>query len=321
MTAACRAKIPGMAAAKNLYGHLQALGYDVGKRDIVTVSPKALKLITSPSHPLYDERINEPVPASLVDDMRSHGSNHTPILVRKDGDDLLVVAGTKRTRAGLKLLEERSDFRVQVVVVRGSDKELYLLKMSENHNREAESPMTSALKANRVLAMGATYMEIARALGRKAKSEGAAKAIVDEVLEILNLPTEAQQAVETKLAPRTAVAALSSVGSEAAVRAVDEMKKVSEARVAQGFSAKLTHSEAKTAVTAAKAGKTVDVAALPERRSMRRRGDIEKLIAKLGEEPIDGAATAAALLAWAIGDEKPMKRVAGLSALVRAALS
>lgn len=307
--------------AKNLYSHLQEQGFDVGKRDVVFVSPKALKLITDPQHPLYDERIKEPFTQALLEDMRAHGSNHTPILVRKDGDDLLVVAGTKRTRAGLALLKEHPDFRVQISVVRGTDLELYLLKMSENHTREAESPMMSALKANRVLAMGATYMQIARALGRPRKTEAAAKAAVDEVLEILNLPPEAQQAVETRLAPKTAVAALSAAGSETAKAAVGQMKKVSDARAAQGFSPKLTHAEATTAVKAAKAGKEVDVADLPERRTSRRRGDVEKLIAKLGEGgPIDGAATAAAVLAWSIGDEKPMKRVAGLSALIKAAL-
>lgn len=195
-------------------GSLAASGIDVTKADQLKVYPEALTLITDPSHPLFDERIHDPLDNDLVESIRELGVKN-PISVRKNGIDakgkivLEVVAGIQRTRAALAVneaLKKDDRIKVRIELLHGDDAAMYEWKAAENAQRRAESIFTRAKKCEKLLNVyGRSKSRIAQLL----RLGGPAQ--VDTHLEFLSLSPEAQEAFSLKQFPLASMAVIAAI--------------------------------------------------------------------------------------------------------------
>jgi len=114
-------------------------------------------------HPLWDQRIKLPVSEQLMASIGLIGVSD-PILVRKDGDDPIVVDGRQRVRAARRVNERRAQagqepILIPVIAQRMSE----LLAMATGESRNAirqDDPVTvKAAKCQRYIALGGTPEE------------------------------------------------------------------------------------------------------------------------------------------------------------------
>jgi ParB family chromosome partitioning protein len=166
-----------------------------GRVDAFKFLPEALSLVTDKAHYLYQERVNRPVNVGLVHAMLVFGFNST-LLVTREGDRALVVAGRGRVKAcavANKLIEEniglgkldveerarRLALPVEVVrempteklhcrafVVRGDEARLVMQAVAENELRDdCDDQLTQAGEMARLVGFGMTHEKIGVAFG------------------------------------------------------------------------------------------------------------------------------------------------------------
>jgi ParB family chromosome partitioning protein len=157
---------------------------------------KLLLVQEKEGHPLYDEdRAKLEVNESLVLDLMFHGILE-PIIVRKDPESgaMEVVAGTQRVKACIeanKRLKKQGKelLRVPATVRRGDAAALMGLQISENAQREDESPLGKAKKIERYLALGRSPEEAAARFRMSAAS-------VKNMVNLLSAPRQVRTAVQ-----------------------------------------------------------------------------------------------------------------------------
>lgn len=266
--------------SKTLADSFKEAGFDAGRGGGYTlVDPEALVVVTDPAHFLFDVRVHDELDEDFIKELMDVGV-HTPIRVFPNGlvngkPNVLVVAGRRRTlhlREANKRLAKlgRPAFRIPAISTDGDDKSLLLISLSENAHRKDETIEGRAAKVMKALAIGCTEAEVARALG-------ASFTTVKQLRQFSNLTPSAQASVKAKEIPLGAVSALADVPREKQAEVIAAVKKTGATK---------TH-EIKPAVKAVMSGATV---ALPERKKMMSRKEIDSIIEHISEASPDAEA-------------------------------
>lgn len=101
-------------------------------------------------HPLFDERVNEKLEREWIDNLKLMGVRE-PVIVRKEGEDAVVVAGRRRT-LGLRLANEelvkegKTPWELPIVGEKDTDDlEALEIMILENFGRKEPNPMQKSL--------------------------------------------------------------------------------------------------------------------------------------------------------------------------------
>jgi ParB/RepB/Spo0J family partition protein len=138
-----------------------------------TIDPALLVLQDDKSSHLYNKRLEtmqqSPKWASFCASVEKFGVVQ-PVLVRRDGDQLQLIAGHRRTVAARLVNESRKaagkpPIKVPYVLQKANDVRAGLVASLENEQREANTPLQTAHNAQALLQMGASDEEAALALG------------------------------------------------------------------------------------------------------------------------------------------------------------
>lgn len=126
-----------------------------------------------PEHPLYDSRNALPLEEDRIANFAFYGVLK-PVLVKKDGDRLLVIDGRQRVRyarAANKELKKRGEelLRVPVIVKKGDDAHLFGVSRAANLHA-VDDLITTARNAQRFLDMGRDISEVATTFGVSAST-------------------------------------------------------------------------------------------------------------------------------------------------------
>jgi ParB family chromosome partitioning protein len=269
------------------------------------MDPEALTIVgldtkDGPEHPLYDERVKKPLLEGLVLNIMKYGVLEH-VLVRKNGDQIEVLAGRRRVRhareANKRLLAEGAvPVLVPCTVKRPKDAEALGILISENENREGDSPVVRAHKAQRLVDYGQSETEIAVTFGLTTQG-------VKNLLQVLELSPKVQKAIEAGSISYTAATELRDLTHNDQDVKLDEL-------IASGAT---TVAEAKRQRTARKKGNGGDAGARGARpgvSTLRKVAENEEFVNELSPD-------AKALLAWMLGDEGAARRVKGLTALLK----
>lgn len=256
---------------------------NASRTDLFRLDPERLVLITDPSHPLYDSRVDLPVDESLVLNVMYHGVIE-PVIICKDGTDLLVVAGRQRVKAAREankrfLAEGKLAMLVPCLPRKGDDASLFGVMVSENEHRREDTPLSKAEKLQRFLAMGRTEAEAVNIFRVTRQTIANWKALLD-------LAPEVKQAVENGV-----IGATTAAQEFAGLSRQDQRTKLlalsSDTSPASGKRPAISGTKVKAAVPGA----------IPALR-MRSRKEIEN---KLDDLPVIW--TAAQALHWVLGEE------------------
>jgi ParB family chromosome partitioning protein len=204
------------------------------RSDAFTLDPENLTLVADPDHPLYDPRVHDEPDEALVRNIMAYGVIE-PIIIRKNGDRVEVVAGRGRVKCALEAnrrltAEGKQPIRVPAILKRGQDAEMYGVLISENECRREDNPLHKAEKAQRLINMGKSVEEVAIAFGVKRQSVEAWLALGDVAPPVLD-------AVEKGEISATAASKLSGMDRESQVQTFEALKseggKVTVERVKQ----------------------------------------------------------------------------------------
>jgi ParB family chromosome partitioning protein len=192
------------------------------RRDVFLLDPSEVKIIgidtdhkSKADHYLWDPRIKLPIDEGLVNNIRTYGVIK-PILVVKDGDDILVADGRQRAlhcrvAAQRAIAAGEEPPKLPVMFKRGEESYIFGISRAANLHRP-ESIIDRANNAQRMLDMGADEAEVAITFGIKVST------LKTAWLPLLSLAPKVRNAVEKgEVAPAAAVtlASLSKADQEA----------------------------------------------------------------------------------------------------------
>ena len=282
------------------------------RTNVFLVDPKTVTIVRDPKHPLYDERIHLPIEEGLVLNIMEFGVKD-PVRVSKDGAEVLVVDGRRRTahlieankrlkKAGLE------EHKLPVMVDRGDMSRLVGIMISLNENRKNDIILAKADKVVRYLDMGRTEQDAAVCFGVEVST-------IKNWVALASLDVEVKKAVSTgKLSPTAAwqLATLSRDEQRAALQGLIEAAADGKAPTVEE-----TTEEVRTRRKAKANGGTEPAA---ERVVRPGKSLIKKVVvlAKGDAENPLGEASALDVLRWVIGD-LPAERIKGLKALIKTA--
>lgn len=167
------------------------------KTDLLLFDPtKLLRVQEQEGHALYDEdRAKLEVNESLVLDLMYNGILE-PIIVRKDPESgvMEVIAGNQRVKACIeanrRLKKQGKELlRMPATVRRGDAAVMMGLQISENAQREDETPLGKGKKIERYLALGRSAEEAAARFRMSVAS-------VKNLIGLLNAPRQVRTAVQ-----------------------------------------------------------------------------------------------------------------------------
>lgn len=197
-------------------------GYDPGSLDATELLHVAVDLIDA--NPFQPRRAFDPDEIStLADSLRQHGMLQ-PILVRPAGDRYQVIAGERRLKAAIEA--HLADVPARVMEL--DDQRVHELAIVENLQRKDLNAIEKAHAFRRYLdSYGGTQDELANRLGVD-------RSTLSNLLRLLDLPADLQQAVVSEqISPGHAKALLSiedpAAQSEACRRVIDERLTVRQA--------------------------------------------------------------------------------------------
>lgn len=184
------------------------------------VEPENLKIVTEPSHFLYDERVKLPLDENLVLNIMAHGVKQA-VLAKKDGDSVLVVDGRQRVRAAIEAnkrlkKEGKEPVRVKVLMEKGDEADLFGTLILANELRHDDTPMIKAKKAARLISMGRSEEEAAI-------TYGVSTATIKNWLKLLDASAKVRKAVDDGKITATAAVKLSALSAEEQDEALDEI--------------------------------------------------------------------------------------------------
>lgn len=252
-----------------------------------------------PEHALYDKRINLPVSEALVLNIMAIGVIE-PVIVFKDGDRVLVVAGRQRVRAAREANKRLTAQGAEPIVVpamakRGSDGTMLGVMISENELRVEDLLESKLPKLEKYLATGATEEDAAIRFGVTGQT-------IRNWLALLEAAPAVKKAVQGGLLSATAGAKIASLPRADQSAAVEEATKDGKASVAKAE--RITKTKKKNAANGAD-DKTITP---PSKRLLR------KLVTGGEFQQLD--VDAFQVLKWVLGDVETA-RVKGLTALMR----
>jgi ParB family chromosome partitioning protein len=134
---------------------------DAKRSDMFMIEPERLTLVYDKAHPLYDPRVENPPDESMIANIGVYGVQE-PVLVRKNGDAIEVVAGRGRTKAALEAnkrlkAEGKTPLLIPAIVKRGSDEDLFGILISENEIRREDSMIGKAKRPASYLIWATRY--------------------------------------------------------------------------------------------------------------------------------------------------------------------
>jgi ParB family transcriptional regulator, chromosome partitioning protein len=184
------------------------------------LEPERLKLVTDQAHPLFDARVLWEPEESLIRNIMAHGVK-VALLVRKDGDDILVVDGRQRTKAALEanrrlVKEGKEPVKVKVMLERGDDADLFGTMVLTNALRRGNTPMMTARDVFRYVGMGRTVPEAAVTFGLTQQQ-------VNGYLALLEMSPKAQKRVEAGTLSVNAAVALAKLSRADQEKALEEL--------------------------------------------------------------------------------------------------
>lgn len=257
-----------------------------GKTNVLMFDPEDLVLVEEPGHPLYDDRVKLPVSESLVRNIMYHGVLET-IVVRKNPETgkTEVVAGRQRVKAvreaNRRLREQGAEpIMIPATVRRGDDGSLAGVMVSENEQREDDTPLGRAKKMSNLLALGKTEEDLCILFG-------CTKTTVKNSLALLECCAAVKSAVEAGKITVTSAYELSKLEPEEQRTTVEKM--IAESEGEKGHKRSRKQREA--------AGKKVRPTAK----------QIENYRAEIKDNCSDPAfrTVALAMLGWALGGPQP----------------
>lgn len=283
--------------------------YGAKREDLLLFEPENLTVVTDPKHPLYDERVNEPIDEALVRNIMRYGVKQS-ISVRLNGalDDgrpcVEVVAGRRRVlhaiEANRRLVAEgKIPLRVPARPERGSDADIFGVMISENEQRKGDSIVARAEKLNRYLQMGRTKEEAEVTFGMSPST-------IENYLKILECAAPVKAAMADGRIPTTAARQFAAMPRDQQATALKDM-----------IAAGATHGvKAKAAIKAATNGESVERAAKAANigRRMRSRAFLLAFRKSLEKANTDTARAAADVVAFILGDSNALEDWPTLSA-------
>jgi len=197
---------------------------DAPRKNLFMVEVERLTLVYDKEHPLYDPRVENPPPESMIANIAMNGVLE-PIIVRKNGDLVEVVAGRGRTKSTLEAnrrlaAEGKPPILVPCIFRNGDDADLYGVMVSENEIRKEDAMVIKGVKARKLLNMGYTVQQIAVTFG-------VSRQAVENWLAADELPQEIKDAVESGEITATAAVELAKGGQtkEEQLQQFEELKK------------------------------------------------------------------------------------------------
>lgn len=192
-------------------------------------------------HPLYDERATLEVPRWLIDSIKAFGVVED-VVIRRDGSDSLVVDGRQRTKAARlankELKKEGKDIvRVPVTIRKDDDKGVEAIAALTNEQRQADTPLVRAQKAQRMLERGHAEAAVAMYFG-------ITKEYLRQLIKLLDLDGSVQKAVENGEVSASAASKLASLKREEQKAKLAELR---EKKAANGGNGKVTAKDTKKA--------------------------------------------------------------------------
>jgi ParB family chromosome partitioning protein len=192
------------------------------RRDMFLVSPEKLTLVADKNNPLYDPRVEDAPGESMIANIAMHGVLE-PIIVRKNGQNIEVVAGRGRTKAAMEVnrrltAEGKSPLLVPVLVKGGTDADLFGVMISENEIRRGDALLVKGAKARKLLHLGYTVQQIAVTFG-------VSRQAVDQWLAAEELPEPNKQAVEAGEIKASAALQMARHAREEQVQRFEDIKK------------------------------------------------------------------------------------------------
>lgn len=192
---------------------------------IFMLPPERLTLVTDKNHPLYDPRVEDPPSESMIANIALYGVLE-PVLVRKNGGAIEVVAGRGRTKSALEAnrrltAEGKPPILVPVIIKGGSDADLFGVMISENELRREDSMLVKGEKARKLLNMGYSVQQIGVTFG-------VSRQAVDSWLAVQELPEQIKNAVADGEISATAAVQLAGLSREEQVKRFEEIKNQGE---------------------------------------------------------------------------------------------
>jgi len=189
------------------------------RADLFSMDPEQIVIPTE--GPLFDERSALPVDENLVRNIMFYGQLQ-PIIVRKNGGMIEVVAGRQRLKAILEInrrARERGEktMKIQVRLSHGNDADHYGMMISENEIRLADPPLVKAEKARRLLKFGWTVQDIATTFGVQPRA-------VEEWLSLTDVAPEVREAIQAGEIAAGVGVALANIPREQQAAKLAEMK-------------------------------------------------------------------------------------------------
>lgn len=297
-----------------------------GRSDELRFYPEQLAFIRDKTRLIYDPRVELPVDEDLVRNIEDAGEVIQAIKVRRNGDAIEIVIGNQRVKATAVVNERRrkagkEPLLLPAKLVRGDDRDIYFLIVSENEQRNETPPVMRAQQANKLLKFGYPEEEVMRAF-RYTSATGFKK-----LLALLDLDETVQNMVDVgKFSSDLAATTLVSFPRE---QQVEEMNKILAAG-SKGEIAKVTlqqRLEAHRANGVADAGKEAKDGKTPKKKAkaapepeepvarVRTRRQVEKLLAGLkASGEVDGEmSTARALCSWFLGSDRAFTKAGWLA--------
>jgi ParB family chromosome partitioning protein len=182
---------------------------DAKRGNIFFLEPERLTLVYDKENPLYDPRVEDEPEERMIANIAMHGVLE-PVIVRKNGNEIEVVAGRGRTKSALEAnrrlkAEGKPPLLVPVIIKGGSDADLFGVMISENEIRRDDTMLIKGGKARKLLNMGYTVQQISVVFGVTRKA-------VADWLAVDNLPQEIKDAIDTGEITATAALQISSAG-------------------------------------------------------------------------------------------------------------
>lgn len=200
----------------------QKVAFDAKRGTVFYIDPEALVVIEDKDHPLYDPRIEMALKESFVLSIKARGVIE-PVVIRKNGAAPEVVDGRQRVRAAREAnrrlkAEGATPISVPCVQWRGDDGEAFETAILLNEQREDDSPLAKAQKANALLKKGRTEKQIADEVF------GVTPATIKAWVGLLDLHPKVQAAVEEgTITATTAVGKLGKLSREDQIKALEEL--------------------------------------------------------------------------------------------------
>jgi len=275
---------------------LNAFGMDPDDLTIVGLDTKDGR-----EHPLYDERIHLGLTEEWVKNIMCYGVLE-PVLVRKNGEQVEVIAGRQRVRgareANKRLVAAGGEpIKVPCMVKRTSDGDAFGITLAENENRVDDSPIIRARKAQRYLDLGRSEEDVAVTMGLPLPS-------VKTLLNLLDLDDQVQRLVHDRRLSQTAAMTLRDLPRE-------QQREKAEEYATLGVTVEEAKRQTKMRKSNGNGHATGEVrAARPGTAVLRKLAENEDFLGGLSND-------ARALLHWVLGEESRAKQVRGLISTLR----